>query len=431
MSSDPGLTITPPKRQLEAAQQLAREGRVAEAEHAFRHLLAAEPEQTVALRFMACAAMKRGAAGEAIDWLNRAASVDRNDIGTLLELGVAYRVADRLDASRYVLERALELSDGHNTGARLLLANVLELDQRSELALLHYFRAVLDAQHAGHWFDDATTEPALRPLVRHAMRYVADGRRALFDGVLQPLRHDAGDVRFERIDRALAIYLRERDERPADPRQRPRLLYIPGLRASPSIDPAELAWLPSLLARVTTTAAEIDACLAPARHASSSAIGADDRPAPPGEYRADLYRCGCPLDAARRHAPHLLAALADAPMTRIPRHGPRAEIIALSPAMQIPVRHGCSNSHCSVIVGLPGSARIDVSVGGEPHGVRDGEAIVCDASYGIGYANGGDTEARVLVFDIWHPDLDAAEREALTALLAAMVDFDTRLQELA
>jgi hypothetical protein len=47
------------------------------------------------------------------------------------------------------------------------------------------------------------------------------------------------------------------------------------------------------------------------------------------------------------------------------------------------------------------------------------------------YANSGATEARLLVFDIWHPGLSTAEQQALTALLAAIVDFDTRLQELA
>jgi hypothetical protein len=57
--------------------------------------------------------------------------------------------------------------------------------------------------------------------------------------------------------------------------------------------------------------------------------------------------------------------------------------------------------------------------------------MVFDASYGIGYGNDGESETRVLVFDIWHPGLAPFERQALGALIAAIVDFDIRLQELA
>src|SRR5690348_10846868 len=173
MSSDPQFTIATSSREVVNAHRLIREGRLAEAEQAFRRALEAQPGHTEALRFLANAALARGAAGEAVELLNRAAAADRNDIGVLMELGVAYRAADRRDESRYVLERALQASGGRNTTDRLLLANVLELDQRPELALAHYFRAILEAQGAGQWLGDDSTEPGLRQLVRHAMRYVA------------------------------------------------------------------------------------------------------------------------------------------------------------------------------------------------------------------------------------------------------------------
>jgi aspartate beta-hydroxylase len=442
MSSDPGLTLAPPDLDLETARQLLRAGRPVEAEQAFRRVLATQPEHVEALRFLAGAALRRGAAGDAVDLLNRAANVDRTDIGTLMELGVAYRVADRMDASRYVLERALELSEGRNTAVRLLLANVLELDQRPELALPHYFRAILDAQHAGNWFSDETTEPGLRPFVRHAMQQVAAGRRDLFEGVLQPWRQSA-DTPLTRIDRALAIYLRDCSEAPADPRQRAGLLYVPGLGTSPRVDCGDLAWLSTLLARVDTAATEIESSLAlssSSGHAGDVTPGHSpdvggrmnqDAAAQPRERQVDIYRCGTLHDSIRRRAPQLVAALADTPLLRVPRHAPDAAIVVLPAGVRTPIRHSCSNSRCSVVVSLPGSDGIDVIAGGETHRLQAGNGLVFDASYGIGYGNVGESEAHVLVFDIWHPGLAPFEQQALGALIAAIVDFDMRLQELA
>src|SRR5690348_17054464 len=260
MSSDPQFTISASPRELENAHRLAREGRLGEAEAAFRRVLEAQPEQTEALRFLANAALSRGAAGEAVDLLNRAAAVDRNDAGVLMELGVAYRAADRRDESRYVLERALQVSNGRNTTARLLLANVLELDQRPELALAHYFRATLDAQRAGQWLGDDTTEPGVRPLVKHAMRYVIAGRRALFDEALQPVRQRGAGL--DRVDRALSDYLRDAREPRADPRQKPTFLYVPDLGGTPFLDAARCAWLGEFVRRVAAANDEIAFCFA-------------------------------------------------------------------------------------------------------------------------------------------------------------------------
>lgn len=434
MSSDPGFTIAATNRELDAARRFVRDGRLPEAEQAFRNVLAAQPEQVEALRFLANAALARGAVGEAVELLNRAANVDRNDVGVLMELGAAYRSAERMDAARYVLERALELSQGRSTTARLLLANVLELDQRPELALVHYFRAILDAQTAGQWLDDNSTEPGLRRLVQHAMRYAAEGRHALFDGVLQPLRHGINAVRLGRIERALAIYLRDSNEAPADPRQRPSFLYVPELGAAPFLDNARFEWLDDFLARIAISGAEADALFAApeaTQGPSPFSLEAFTLPqgAQPPERRIPLYQRGLLLDAARQHAPQLIAALDDTPLVRVPRHGPDAEIIALSSGARSSVRYGRTNSRCIAVVALPGSARLRVIVGGEPRELGEGQALVGDPSFGVDYVNASEAQARALAFEIWHPDLIPLEREALTALTAAVVDFDGRLQE--
>lgn len=436
MSSDPQFIVSTSPRELENAHRLVREGRLAEAEQAFLRVLEIQPEQTEALRFLANAALARGQAGEAVDLLNRVALANRNDIGVLIELGVAYRVADRCDESRYVLERALQASEGRNNTARLLLANVLELDRRPELALPQYFRAILDAQGAGQWLNDGSTEPGLRQLVRHAMRYVAAGRRALFDAALQPL-HEHG-ASLDRVERALADYLRETSEPRADLRQRPSFLYVPGLGGTPFLDAERFLWMQSFLQGIAKCSDEIQACFAAPARASASAspfslgnlLAAETPETLTPERRVPLYQRGLLHETPRQHAPHVVAMLGEAPLVYIPRHGPDAELIELAARARSGLRYGRTNSRCGVAIALQGSAPMRVLVGGEARALNAGEALVFDPSFGVEYANDGEMSAHALAFEIWHPDLSEDERHALMALTTAVVDFDGRVQDL-
>ena len=279
-------------------------------------------------------------------------------------------------------------------------------------------------------------------MVKHAVQYVAEGRRALFDDVLQPFRNRYGMAPLHRIDRALAIYLRERAEPLADSRQRPSFLYVPDLGTSPILQNSRFAWLPDTLARIAATAMETEARWAVQWNDGNwceSAVGsgismnAEESGScdpPSRERRSDIYRRGMLADAARQNASPLLAALTNIPLVHIPRHGPDIELIALPPAVRTTTRYGRSNSRCSVIVALHGSARADIIVGGEWHSLYAGNALVLNESFGVAYANTSASEVRVLVAEIWHPDLTPGEREAITALISAIVDFDTRLQEL-
>ena len=430
------LSATPSVKQaLDAARLALREGRPTDAEETMQGVLSAEPENMEILRVLGHAALARGNAGAAIEWLNRAAALDRNDIALLLDLGVAYRIAERMDAARYVLERALELSRGRDTTARLLLAQVLEQDRRPELALLHYFRAILDAQHAGRWLDDETTEPGLRILVRHAMAYVAHDRRAWLAASLQPWRNDSSSGGLDRVERSLATYLRERNDPPDDPRQRAGILYVPGLGATPVLENAHFEWMSALLTRVASATAEVEACLRSA-HAEGSAA-APFSPLQPPTAAPDDERCvsllagGHVTDIARLHAPQLLTCLADTPLAKIPCYGPEASIVCIPPGVRTPIRHGPSNAHCRVAIALTGSGHGKIVVGGETFALQEGSGMVFDPSFGATCFNPGEGEVRLLRFDIWHPRLSELERDALTALILAIVDFDTRLQELA
>lgn len=439
MASDPPFSFeSTTNSELEIARTHVRQGNLADAERVYRQLAATQPDQVEALRFLANAALSRGEPGEAVAMLSRAAQANRNDTGVLLELGVAYRSARRMDEARSVFERALESSQDRSTTARLLLANVYELDGRPEMALLHYFRAILDAQANGHWLGDSTTDPGLRQLVKHAMRYVDAGRRDLFGKALEPFRRGINAARLGRIDAALAIYLRERVEIPADPRQQPTFLYIPDPGAACFLDTAAFDWLADWSARAASLDDEALACIgspgeedsvfSPFSLDAMTATSVTPKP-PAGERRIPLYQRGIFQDPMRARAPQLSGMLDSAPLARIPNYTPDVEILALPSGTGTPTRRGRSNAFCTIVVGFAGSAPLRVTVGGEPRQLHAGQALAFDPSFGFEYA-AGDAPVRALSLETWNPGLSPLERDALTALTAAVVEFDSRLQEL-
>lgn len=442
MSAPPSLPYI--STELATARAHIQQGRLDEAAQAYRSVLAENPALPEALRFLAHAALAHGKPGDAVELLSKAlAEKDRNDPDLLLELGVAYRASGRPDAARYVLERAAAQSWPRRPAARLLLANVLELDQRPDLALLHYFLAILEAQGNGQWLSDNTTEPGLRQLVKHALDFTSRERRQLFERALregqsQTIAHAEPS---DRIRTALSLYLHEIQRPHDDPRQKPTFLYVPSLGASVFLPPASSPWLEDCTRRVSGLGEEVDACAdLPAAPPSSlfnldSLLGQEPRDhgeLPPSQV-VPIYQRGSLSNEAVAHAPRLVAILEEAPLVRIPRHGPDASIIVLKPGNAQPPRYGRTNSRVVVAIALADSAKMKIVVGGESATLAPGHALVFDPSFGYEYANPPMAQgpAKMVTFEIWHPGLSEPERGAIESITKAAVEFDTRINGIA
>ena len=72
--------------------------------------------------------------------------------------------------------RRQELDSAEQCFARLQLGIALEQSGQAHDALMAYFTAVRSAQLRGRWLSDETTAPALRDMVKYAMRYANEGR---------------------------------------------------------------------------------------------------------------------------------------------------------------------------------------------------------------------------------------------------------------
>ena len=99
--------------------------------------------------------------------------------------------------------------------------------------------------------------------------------------------------------------------------------------------------------------------------------------------------------------------------------GPNAMFSLLAPNTAIPPHVGVSNSRlvCHLPLIVPDGCWF--RVGAETRQWRPGEAFVFDDTIEHEAMNPSSELRVVFIFDIWHPDLGAIEREAVTALMEA------------
>jgi tetratricopeptide (TPR) repeat protein len=132
-----------------------------------------------------------------------------------------------------------------------------------------------------------------------------------------------------------------------------------------------------------------------------------------------LVQNGVTIEANARHCPSTMDLLERLDQPAIPNRGPNAMFSLLAPGAHIPPHHGVANvrlvCHLPLIV-PPGCW---FRVGAERREWEVGKAWVFDDTIEHEAANSSASLRVILIVDTWHPDLSAAERSAVTAIMAA------------
>ncbi|HEU0284688.1 MAG TPA: aspartyl/asparaginyl beta-hydroxylase domain-containing protein [Sphingomicrobium sp.] len=132
-----------------------------------------------------------------------------------------------------------------------------------------------------------------------------------------------------------------------------------------------------------------------------------------------LWRNGERVDANARHCPRTLKLLEGVPQPEIRGSGPNAMFSLLAPGTAIPPHVGVNNARlvCHLPLVVPDGCWF--RVGAETRFWKQGEAFVFDDTIEHEALNPSDELRIVFIFDVWHPDLSAAERDAVTALIGS------------
>jgi aspartate beta-hydroxylase len=409
---------------VDTARRAARAGRLDEAARAWEQVRAAAPDHAEALFFFGQRALAQGDAIGAGQLLERAARNAPNDALIPLALANAHRLRGDDQAEMAAFEAALK-ADPYCYPALLGKAVLLEKWGRGRAAA----RIFADALKITPPEERLSTE--LRALVQRARAAVSGNTEALDQFIESKLgnlreRHRGARLgRFEETKDALTgrkrIYT-----------QQPIMLHFPQLPAIQFYDEADFPWLKELEAGTDELAEEVERVL--------NERSGDFRPylnhpdGVPLNETASLNRSpdwsayflwddGARVDAHHAQCPKTSALLERMPLADVPGFAPAAFFSTLKPHARIPQHTGVTNTRLIVHLGLIVPERCTFRVGNETREWRRGRAWIFDDTIEHEARNGSDQLRAILIFDIWNPQLSAAERDMVCALLAAQREY--------
>lgn len=416
------------------ARAHAAQHRIDQAETLYREIIRANPKLAEAWNFIGMCELGRGELDAAREHLERAAAAEPTEAEIWKNVGIVNMAQGRGEDAVDAFDRALGIEPMH-FAARLHRGAALEQLGRLDAAAAAYFGAVATAQIRGKWLNDVSTPPQMRLVVRHAIAFVDKHRKRIFRSWLQPLRaqHRAGAL--TRIERALDIYLGDREPGYPDAHQDCTFLYVPDLTTAPDFPRERLPWCTALESRAAEIRQELAGVLAQPI-GMEPFLGTNDNARLKENHLLEslhgkaawnaffFQRHGKPVEDNRARCPRTVAALDRLPLMQLDGHAPRALFSIVAPGTHVMPRHGVTNARLTTSLPLQVPPGCTFSVGGVEHALREGQCFTFDDTFEHELWNRSDLPCAVLSFDTWHPDLTAVERAAIAVLTLGIGDFN-------
>lgn len=209
--------------------------------------------------------------------------------------------------------------------------------------------------------------------------------------------------------------------------QQPQAFYFPELPNTQFYPREQFPWLDAIEAETETITAELEAVLR-----TDETFAPYIRSIPGLPNQADyplidstdwsacfLWKDGRETPIADR-CPRTMAALEAAPLCRIAGRSPQIMFSQLKAGAHIRPHYGFVNTRliCHLPLIVPPGCRF--RVGNEVRSWEKGKAWVFDDTIEHEAWNDSDALRVVLIFDVWHPQLSAAERALITAMSAGI-----------
>lgn len=334
----------------------------------------------------------------------------------MLKLASVERAQGNIHRSLHWVDRALSIRP-LDLMALLMRATQLHALGREDEAGVAYGRALAQC-------DRASPPPMLRQIIATAeerygqwqVRQSAAFTQAVIDATGSPPNSDV------RLFIDTICHIREPH------RAGPSHYCYPGLPEIPFYPAERFHWLEELEALTPVITGELEVLLASRDAASVPYVQYPD--SMPLEQWATLNHSpdwsalhliekGRSVHANARHCPATLGFLQRLPQPDIPGAGPNAMFSLLAPGTHIPPHTGVSNTRlvCHLPLLVPNGCWF--RAGEERREWRAGKAWVFDDTVDHEAMNPTGRLRVILIFDIWHPDLDDGARDAIRAIIAA------------
>jgi aspartyl/asparaginyl beta-hydroxylase (cupin superfamily) len=213
--------------------------------------------------------------------------------------------------------------------------------------------------------------------------------------------------------------------------QQPVYFHFPELPEIQFYDRERFPWVPALEAAAPQIRTELEAVVASGEGIEPYMQREARRPTFDSNSLLDdlswsalhFFRHGELVPAAAARCPATMAALSQVPLCAIKGRTPTALFSILRPGAHIPPHNGYINTRliCHLPLVLPPDCAL--RVGNETRPWREGELMIFDDTIEHEAWNRSSQVRAVLLFDIWRPELTAAERALVAEMLESIDRF--------
>lgn len=415
----------------ERAGQHAQSGEHAAALALYAELLGMDPQHPEAINFIAITALQSGDARRSIALLERGVAAHPADAMLQKNLGLAYRAGSAAEAALAAFDRAIQLRPDFVVAYLNRGALLMELG-RNDQAVSAYLQAFEAAENTGLFLNPGSIPPGVRAMAEKGMALLRETRLAVFHAALAPVEQEHGDAALARVWRCLHAYLGMQPQAELPKLQHPTFMSFPGLAGRAWFNREEFPWMRELEQHTPAIREELLAVLGadvgfrpfiqvPKAHPGAAYWSVlNDSPSWNAFF---FYRDGERYVDNHGRCPATSAALDAAPLIRIGEHSPETFFSVLKPGAHIPPHTGVVNIRLVCHLPLVVPPDCGIRVGSETRGWEEGKCIVFDDTFEHEAWNKSNQTRVVLIFDIWNPELTAAERDGMRVAIEALGRF--------
>jgi hypothetical protein len=287
-----------------------------------------------------------------------------------------------------------------------------------------------DARAAASWYREGVRRAAMLPSVPPGLSSEIERQQAALDtldaqfGAELAAGLSAAGVAPDAVSDRFAEAVDILNSRAQVQLQKPGLFYFPGLPQRAFYEREEFAWVGAVEAATNGIAAELASALATADGFAPYLTADPERPdrdshgmtGNPDWSSLELTAKGQPVAQSRERFPKTWAMLDALPLCRIGTRAPTPMFSLLKAGARIPPHHGAINCRliCHLPLVVPGDGAL--RVGNRTRSWERGKLLIFDDSIEHEAWNDAASDRIVLIFDVWHPMVSAAEQAGIAAL---------------
>jgi len=365
--------------------------------------------------------LQRGEAAKARELFQRATQADPRHPSLWSNLAESLKVLGLAQEQMEAIDRALTLEPRHLAS---LLQKAALMEARGDVRnAARAYRDALATVPSG-----AEPPPTVKEAVEHARAVVTADDSALSAAIedsLQGLRTRHGNVSHHRVDRCLDLLTGKRKRYNSEP----TFMYFPELPTIEFFERDAFPWLDALEAATEEIRKELVTVLVSDRAGLEPYIQYPDS-VPLDQWRDlnksrrwsayFLWNQSKPQPDHLARCPRTAELLKSVPKCDVAGRGPTAFFSILDPHTEIPPHTGVTNTRLTVHLPLIVPPNCGFRVGSETREWEPGKAWVFDDTIEHQAWNRSDSPRAVLIFDIWHPLLSAAERDMVRSATEAL-----------